>query len=139
MGQAPEANQPAAIGSWPTAGTVRLWDQLPTHREIWPLVLVFHGRVLTRCSYRVCRDGTLVSRQVPRFTDVDKVVQLATVLDWSRSNERLTTWVLVFSREWTSYEVEFDANSMLAWIHTDETVTLRPDFREWPDRAAEFL
>eukprot|EP00959_Pyramimonas_sp_CCMP1952_P158138 3307003-Pyramimonas_sp.AAC.1 len=58
------------LGRGPTADTVRLWDQLPTHTDFWPLVLVFNGRVLTRFSCQVCRDGTLVSRQVPRFTDI---------------------------------------------------------------------
>eukprot|EP00959_Pyramimonas_sp_CCMP1952_P439788 9207236-Pyramimonas_sp.AAC.1 len=28
---------------------------------------------------------------------------------------------------------------MLGWIHADETVTLRPGFRDWPDRADEFI
>eukprot|EP00959_Pyramimonas_sp_CCMP1952_P087792 1836982-Pyramimonas_sp.AAC.1 len=51
----------------------------------------------------------------------------------------MTSWALVFSQGWTSYEVDFDDNSMLGWIHTDETVTLLPDFREWPDRADEFI
>eukprot|EP00959_Pyramimonas_sp_CCMP1952_P196376 4105922-Pyramimonas_sp.AAC.1 len=82
MGQAPKAGEPPTIGSWPTADTVRLWHQLPAHRDSWPLVLVFNGRVLTRFSCQVCRDGTLVSHEVPRFTDIDKAVTLATVDDW---------------------------------------------------------
>eukprot|EP00959_Pyramimonas_sp_CCMP1952_P173205 3619360-Pyramimonas_sp.AAC.1 len=28
---------------------------------------------------------------------------------------------------------------MLACIRTDEMVTLRPEFKDWPERAAEFL
>eukprot|EP00959_Pyramimonas_sp_CCMP1952_P131142 2741751-Pyramimonas_sp.AAC.1 len=81
MGQATAAGQPSAIGSWPTAETVRLWDQPPTHRDFWPLTVVFNGRVLSRFSCRDCRDGTPVSRQVPRFTDIDKVVPLQTIMD----------------------------------------------------------
>eukprot|EP00959_Pyramimonas_sp_CCMP1952_P410416 8601011-Pyramimonas_sp.AAC.1 len=139
MGQCPKAGELLAIGAWPAADAVRLWDQLPTHRDSWPLVLVFNGRVLTRFSRRVCRDGALVSREVPGFTDIDKAVTLATVDDWPDVNRKLASWSLVFSQEWTSYEVNFDDNSMLGWIHADETVTLRPDFRHWSDRADAFI
>eukprot|EP00959_Pyramimonas_sp_CCMP1952_P232153 4851701-Pyramimonas_sp.AAC.1 len=51
----------------------------------------------------------------------------------------VTSWALVFSQEWTSYEVDFDDNSMLGWVHADETATLRPDYRNWPDRADAFI
>eukprot|EP00959_Pyramimonas_sp_CCMP1952_P453880 9469016-Pyramimonas_sp.AAC.1 len=127
MGQDPKAGEPPTIGAWPAADTVRLWGQLPTHRDSWPLVLVFNGRVLTRFLHRVCHDGTFVSREVTRFTE------------WPDVNRMLTSWSLVFSQEWTSYEVNFDDNSMLGWIHADETVTLRPDFRHWSDRADAFI
>eukprot|EP00959_Pyramimonas_sp_CCMP1952_P137319 2873796-Pyramimonas_sp.AAC.1 len=50
MGKDPKAGEPPTIGAWPAADTVRLWDQLPTRRDSWPLVIVFSGRVLTRFS-----------------------------------------------------------------------------------------
>eukprot|EP00959_Pyramimonas_sp_CCMP1952_P263471 5509888-Pyramimonas_sp.AAC.1 len=62
--------------TWPAEDTVHLWDKLPNHRESWALILVFAGRVLTRFSRRICQDGTLVSREVPKFTDIDKAVTL---------------------------------------------------------------
>eukprot|EP00959_Pyramimonas_sp_CCMP1952_P439042 9191327-Pyramimonas_sp.AAC.1 len=76
MGSDPQPGEPPSIGAWPAVDTVRLWGQLPTHRESWPTFLVFNGRVLTRFSYRICQGGTLVSREVPRFTDIDKAVTL---------------------------------------------------------------
>eukprot|EP00959_Pyramimonas_sp_CCMP1952_P185972 3888452-Pyramimonas_sp.AAC.1 len=65
MGSDPKPGESPTIGSWPAVDTVRLWDQLPTHRNSWPLLRVFNGRVLTRFSYRICQDGTLVSQEVP--------------------------------------------------------------------------
>eukprot|EP00959_Pyramimonas_sp_CCMP1952_P017716 375657-Pyramimonas_sp.AAC.1 len=59
-------------------------NKIPNHRESWELVLVFAGRVLTRFSYRVCPDGTVVSREVPRFTDIDKAVSLVKQEDQMR-------------------------------------------------------
>eukprot|EP00959_Pyramimonas_sp_CCMP1952_P179032 3742643-Pyramimonas_sp.AAC.1 len=47
MGNSPQPGEPSSIGAWPAGDTVLLWDQLPTHRESWPLFLVFNGRVLT--------------------------------------------------------------------------------------------
>eukprot|EP00959_Pyramimonas_sp_CCMP1952_P306711 6418925-Pyramimonas_sp.AAC.1 len=81
MGNSPQPGEPPSIGAWPAGDTVRLWDQLPSHREPWPLIIVFNGRVLTRFSYRICHDGILVSREVPRFIDVDKAVTLVKVSD----------------------------------------------------------
>eukprot|EP00959_Pyramimonas_sp_CCMP1952_P207029 4330777-Pyramimonas_sp.AAC.1 len=88
MGNDPQPGEPPSIGAWPAVDTVHLWDQLPTHRESWPLILVFNGRVLTRFSYRVCQDGTLVPREVPRFTGIDKAVALAKVSDWWGRDEK---------------------------------------------------
>eukprot|EP00959_Pyramimonas_sp_CCMP1952_P356383 7463501-Pyramimonas_sp.AAC.1 len=76
MGDAALPGEPPSVGTWHADDTVHLWEQLPNHRESWELVLVFTGRVLTRFSYRVCPDGTLVSREVPKFTDIDKAVSL---------------------------------------------------------------
>eukprot|EP00959_Pyramimonas_sp_CCMP1952_P055203 1153962-Pyramimonas_sp.AAC.1 len=81
MSNSAQAGEPPSIGAWPAGDTVLLWDQLPTHRESWPLILVVDGRVLTRFSCRICQDGTLASREVPRFTDVDKAVTLVKVSD----------------------------------------------------------
>eukprot|EP00959_Pyramimonas_sp_CCMP1952_P170997 3573287-Pyramimonas_sp.AAC.1 len=50
MGSDPQPGEPPSIGAWPAVDTVRLRGQLPTHREPWPLVLVFNGRVFTRFS-----------------------------------------------------------------------------------------
>eukprot|EP00959_Pyramimonas_sp_CCMP1952_P410420 8601097-Pyramimonas_sp.AAC.1 len=88
MGNSPQPGEPPSIGAWPAGDTVLLWDQLPTHRESWPLIVVFDGQVLTRFSCLVCQDGTLVSREVPRFSDVDKAVTLVKVSDWYDHKER---------------------------------------------------
>eukprot|EP00959_Pyramimonas_sp_CCMP1952_P261924 5476852-Pyramimonas_sp.AAC.1 len=45
--------------------------------------------------------GPFVPHQVPKFTDIDKVVTLDTVEDWLHANQMLTSWALVFSQEWT--------------------------------------
>eukprot|EP00959_Pyramimonas_sp_CCMP1952_P179923 3762388-Pyramimonas_sp.AAC.1 len=37
MGEDPEPGEPPSIGAWPAVDAVRLWDQLPTHRDSWPL------------------------------------------------------------------------------------------------------
>eukprot|EP00959_Pyramimonas_sp_CCMP1952_P194219 4061673-Pyramimonas_sp.AAC.1 len=65
---------PPSAGTWPAGDTRHLWPHLPNldHHEQWDIILVFTGRVLTRFSCRVCPDGTLVSREVPKFTDIDK-------------------------------------------------------------------
>ena len=88
--------------------------------------MFFNGRVISRFPYRICRDGTLVTRSVPRFTDIDKIVTIATVPDamaidpagLARGGE-LKAWSIRFNREWTNYEVRFGGESMLGWIHTD--------------------
>eukprot|EP00959_Pyramimonas_sp_CCMP1952_P247006 5162605-Pyramimonas_sp.AAC.1 len=36
------------------------------------------------------------------------------------------SWSIVFNHEWASYEVKCVNNSMLGWIHTDETLSLIP-------------
>eukprot|EP00959_Pyramimonas_sp_CCMP1952_P170517 3563547-Pyramimonas_sp.AAC.1 len=67
---APMGNQ-ARNGEPPKVGTLRvndmryLWPCIPNlkHHEQLDIILVFTGRVLTRFSYRVCPDGTLVSRE----------------------------------------------------------------------------
>eukprot|EP00959_Pyramimonas_sp_CCMP1952_P067536 1409685-Pyramimonas_sp.AAC.1 len=104
MGKYPKTGEPSTIGAWPAVDTVRLWDQLPTRRDSWPLVLVFNGRVLTRFPYRVRQDGTLVSREVPRFTHIDKVVTLTKVDDWWDADIKWMSLSIVFNQEWTSYE-----------------------------------
>eukprot|EP00959_Pyramimonas_sp_CCMP1952_P307523 6436864-Pyramimonas_sp.AAC.1 len=38
-------------------------------------------------------------------------------------------WSVLFNREWASDEVTFDSESMVAWIHTDETLSLVPNRR----------
>eukprot|EP00959_Pyramimonas_sp_CCMP1952_P270318 5650816-Pyramimonas_sp.AAC.1 len=65
MGHNAQEGEPPTVGTWPAEDTVHLWDKLPNHRDSWPLILVFAGRVLTRFSYRMCQGGTLVSRDVP--------------------------------------------------------------------------
>eukprot|EP00959_Pyramimonas_sp_CCMP1952_P223668 4676878-Pyramimonas_sp.AAC.1 len=47
MGNIARQGEPPSIGAWPAEDTIRRWDQLPIHRESWPLTLVFNGRVLT--------------------------------------------------------------------------------------------
>eukprot|EP00959_Pyramimonas_sp_CCMP1952_P403904 8463598-Pyramimonas_sp.AAC.1 len=39
MRSGPQPGEPPSIGAWPAVDTVRLRDQLPTHRESWPLIL----------------------------------------------------------------------------------------------------
>eukprot|EP00959_Pyramimonas_sp_CCMP1952_P110227 2306159-Pyramimonas_sp.AAC.1 len=82
MGNGPQPGEPPSIGAWPAGDTVLLRGQLPTHRESWPLIIVFNGRVLARFSCPICQGGTLASREVPRFTDIDKAVTLVEVSDW---------------------------------------------------------
>eukprot|EP00959_Pyramimonas_sp_CCMP1952_P365384 7652465-Pyramimonas_sp.AAC.1 len=67
---------PPSAGTWPADDTHNLWPHLPNHYELWDLFLLFTGRVLTRFLHRVCPDGALVSREVPRFTDILKAVSL---------------------------------------------------------------
>eukprot|EP00959_Pyramimonas_sp_CCMP1952_P110182 2305253-Pyramimonas_sp.AAC.1 len=47
MGRNAQGRELPTIGTWPAEDTVHLWDKLPRHREPWPLILVFAGRVLT--------------------------------------------------------------------------------------------
>eukprot|EP00959_Pyramimonas_sp_CCMP1952_P074017 1547036-Pyramimonas_sp.AAC.1 len=76
MGREAQEGEPPSAGTWPADDTIHLWEHLPNHRESWELILVFTGRVLIRFSYRICPDGALVSREVPRLTDIDKAVTL---------------------------------------------------------------
>eukprot|EP00959_Pyramimonas_sp_CCMP1952_P347794 7285318-Pyramimonas_sp.AAC.1 len=76
MNNPAQEGEPPSVGTWPADDTHHLWKRLPNHHELRDLVLVFTGRVPTRFSRRVCPDGTLVSREVPRFTDIDKAVSL---------------------------------------------------------------
>eukprot|EP00959_Pyramimonas_sp_CCMP1952_P450322 9428848-Pyramimonas_sp.AAC.2 len=73
------------------------------------------------------QDGTLVPREVPRFTDVDKAVTHVEVSDWYDHKEKKMCWSIVFNQEWASYEANSDNTSVLGWIHTDETLSLIPD------------
>eukprot|EP00959_Pyramimonas_sp_CCMP1952_P050531 1055802-Pyramimonas_sp.AAC.1 len=110
------------VGTWPAEDTVHLWDKLPKS-----LIILFAGRVLARFSRRICSDGTLVSREVPRFTD--KTVTLVRVGPRDNSALHQMSWSVVFNREWASCEVAFDNESMIAWIHNDETLSLIPNHR----------
>eukprot|EP00959_Pyramimonas_sp_CCMP1952_P274932 5747345-Pyramimonas_sp.AAC.1 len=140
MGNVAQQGEPPSIGAWPAEDTVLLWGQLPTHRESWPLTLVFNGRVLTRFSHGICQGGTLVSREVPRFTDIDRAVALVKVSDWMGPNGNKVFWSIVFNHEWASYEVNFDNNSTLGWIHTDETLSLIPGHMpQLPPEATAFV
>eukprot|EP00959_Pyramimonas_sp_CCMP1952_P179121 3744569-Pyramimonas_sp.AAC.1 len=65
MGSRAQGGEPPTVGTWPAEDTAHLWDKLPNHRDSWPLILMFTGRVFTRFSYRICQGGTLVSREVP--------------------------------------------------------------------------
>eukprot|EP00959_Pyramimonas_sp_CCMP1952_P259323 5421477-Pyramimonas_sp.AAC.1 len=90
-----------------------LWPGLSNlkHHEQWDIFLVFTGRVLARFSYRACPDGTLVSREVPKFTDIDKAVSLVRQANQMR-------WAVLFDRDLSSYEVTFDNASIIAWVNT---------------------
>eukprot|EP00959_Pyramimonas_sp_CCMP1952_P282440 5903351-Pyramimonas_sp.AAC.1 len=57
MGPNAQEGEPPTVGTWPAEDTVQLWDKLPNHRDSWPLILVFTGRVLTRFSHRIARTG----------------------------------------------------------------------------------
>eukprot|EP00959_Pyramimonas_sp_CCMP1952_P074974 1566883-Pyramimonas_sp.AAC.1 len=87
-------------------------------------MLVFTGRVPARFSHRICPDGTLVSREVPRFTDIDKAVTLFNVGPGDGSIAHQMFWSVLFNREWASCEVTLGNESIIAWIRTDETLSL---------------
>eukprot|EP00959_Pyramimonas_sp_CCMP1952_P015331 324731-Pyramimonas_sp.AAC.1 len=84
MNNPAQGGEPTSVGTWPADDTNHLWPHVPNHHKLWGLVLVFTGRVLTRFSRRVCPDGTLVSREVPRFTDIDTAVSLVRQADQMR-------------------------------------------------------
>eukprot|EP00959_Pyramimonas_sp_CCMP1952_P447422 9368598-Pyramimonas_sp.AAC.1 len=122
MGHNAQEGEPPTVGTWPAEDNVHLWDKLPNHKDSWPLILVFAGRVLTRFSCRICQDGTLVSREVPRFADIDKAVTRVRVGNSADFRTQQMFWSVVFNHEWASYEVTFDNESVIAWIHADETL-----------------
>eukprot|EP00959_Pyramimonas_sp_CCMP1952_P393127 8237251-Pyramimonas_sp.AAC.1 len=78
MGNQARDGEPPKVGTLHVNGIRDLWPCVPNlkHHEQWGIILVFTGRVLTRFSYRACPGGTLVSREVPKFTDIDKAVSL---------------------------------------------------------------
>eukprot|EP00959_Pyramimonas_sp_CCMP1952_P277068 5791850-Pyramimonas_sp.AAC.1 len=78
MGYPAQEGEPPSAGTWHAGDARHLWPRLPNHKqhEQWDIIIVFTGRVLTRFSFRVCSDGALVSREVPKFTDIDKAVSL---------------------------------------------------------------
>eukprot|EP00959_Pyramimonas_sp_CCMP1952_P173140 3618302-Pyramimonas_sp.AAC.1 len=74
MGNQARNGEPPKVGTLHVNDMRHLWPCLPKlkHHEQWDIILVFTGRVLARFSRRVYPDGTLVSREVPKFTDIDK-------------------------------------------------------------------
>eukprot|EP00959_Pyramimonas_sp_CCMP1952_P222061 4642496-Pyramimonas_sp.AAC.1 len=44
-------------------------------------------------------------------------------------------WSVLFNRELSSYEVTFDSESIIAWIHTDERLIL--SWNRWPPLSDE--
>eukprot|EP00959_Pyramimonas_sp_CCMP1952_P301645 6311577-Pyramimonas_sp.AAC.1 len=136
MGHNAQEGEPPTVGTWLAEDTVHLWDKLPNHRDSWPLFFVFAGRVPTRFSHRICQGVTLVSREVPRFTDIDKAVTLVRVGNPADIGTQQMS--VVFNHEWASYEVTFDNESVIAWIRTDETLSLVPNHRpQLPPEAQE--
>eukprot|EP00959_Pyramimonas_sp_CCMP1952_P318570 6665770-Pyramimonas_sp.AAC.1 len=103
MGNAAQPGEPLSVGAWPAEDRVCLWDQLPNRRDSWPLTIVFNGRLFARFSRRICQDGTLVSREVPKFTDIDKAVSLVKIGDSSDPEDKQISWSIVFNHEWASY------------------------------------
>eukprot|EP00959_Pyramimonas_sp_CCMP1952_P142557 2984456-Pyramimonas_sp.AAC.1 len=110
MGYPAQEGEPPSVGTWHAGDTRHLWPRLPNHKqhEQWDIILVFTGRVLTRFSYRVCPDGALVPREVPKSTDIDKAVSLVRQVDQM-------CWTVLFDRELSSHEVTFDNTSIIAW------------------------
>eukprot|EP00959_Pyramimonas_sp_CCMP1952_P380039 7961287-Pyramimonas_sp.AAC.1 len=110
MGNQAREGEPPKVGALNVEDMRHLWPCLPNlkNHEQWGVILVFTGRVLTRFSYRVCPDGTLVSREVPRFTDIDSAVSFVRQRNQMR-------WAVLFDRELSSYEVIFDDASIIAW------------------------
>eukprot|EP00959_Pyramimonas_sp_CCMP1952_P471256 9498104-Pyramimonas_sp.AAC.1 len=122
MGNSARNGEPPKVGTLHANDIRHLWPCIPNlkHHEQLDIILIFTGRVLTRFSYRVCPDGTLVSREVPKFTDVDKAVSLVRLANQMR-------WTVLFDHELFSYEVTFDSASIIAWVNTDERLIINWD------------
>eukprot|EP00959_Pyramimonas_sp_CCMP1952_P354158 7420109-Pyramimonas_sp.AAC.1 len=113
MGNVAQQGEPPSVGAGPAEDRVHLWDQLPNHRGSWPFIIVFNGWALTCFSHRICQDGTLVSRGVPKFTDIGRAGTLVKVGNLEDTRDKQISWSIVFNHEWASYEVDFNDNSML--------------------------
>eukprot|EP00959_Pyramimonas_sp_CCMP1952_P374414 7841069-Pyramimonas_sp.AAC.1 len=74
----------------------------------------FHGRILSRLRYRICRDGTLVTTGEARFNDISRNVQLSAILRVGISQEAQMLWTVISSQEWSIWEVAFSPDTIRA-------------------------
>ena len=67
-------------GSYNKADERHFWTLEDHHNNEWQYMVLFNTRVILKFDLRIAPDGTLVSQQRPKWTDIDKIISLVGLL-----------------------------------------------------------